>query len=329
MEGRTSGEHTFFVILNSSLTPTARWGILSESKACSARGSDLTKSDFISLFAGNDELVQAAETWWDRLETSDHPYGRLWFRHWCCETRAHPQIARAFQTAHELGLVDSLADTPYHLLQQLAGKLVKMAPGRIGDAGLCSGDKIDLGSPGEALASWVQLKLDNVDSFTNEEVEEELENSLRRRKESSLPIWITAQANPNQRYPEPGAPVDDIRDELGTAHWRQRHRFVVIVYEGKPEPNVHFPTMLDSQLAFFRPVPQGHMCGYTLNLQSGRKGVCEAVTLVDPESWAPLREGGSIRVYSIQKEYYEETEERTDYYSLCEYLCKLDTQDCS
>ena len=130
--------------------------------------------------------------------------------------------------------------------------------------------------------------------------------------------------DPHQCYPEPNEFVDNIRDELGTAHWRKSDVLVVIVYKGQQEPDMRFPTMLDGLVAFFRPVPQGHRCGLTLNLQSGAKGVREGVTRVNLDSWEPLRKDGGIRVYRIKEQYSDES----DYYSLCSKLCNLDTWDC-
>ena len=170
--------------LSRILTPAGRWVILSMHLENFARRSGLTKTEFIRLFAGNSELERAAETWWDRLESSDHPYGRLWFRHWCCETRAHPKIRRTFQYAQQLGLIDNVNSEPFHLLRDLSGSVYRN-PKNTGYPGFCCGDEIDLKEPGGSFVSWVRLSLDNAD-FTDEEVEEELERRLRSKKEKSL-----------------------------------------------------------------------------------------------------------------------------------------------
>jgi len=64
----------------------------------------VTKPDFLSLFVAGTPLQQAAAEWWDVVASSGHPKSRLWFRHWCEETRALPAIARAFEEAARLGL---------------------------------------------------------------------------------------------------------------------------------------------------------------------------------------------------------------------------------
>jgi hypothetical protein len=278
----------------------------------------VNKKTYLKLFEGNEELIKAARRWWEEVEKCDHPYGKLWFRHWQKETRAHPQIAFAFQKAVELGFnVTSEGHLACEIFERLyiacmEGAVLKKT------MGLFSGPFVKQSNISGRSVTFIGI--DVPDNAFDTDIDAAINTIFKQKNErGELAItWITPIEDIPGVLKKDSIDIGLLRDKLGLPHLRRRDLIIGLLWPSSVTSNAHIPTMLDGRWAFWVPVPGDEGWGKTMDLATGEPGVREGVIGGERREWELVIENGSTCRWYLNREYDPGLDGR--YAELCEFL---------
>lgn len=278
----------------------------------------MNKEVFLKLFEGNAELIKAAKHWWKEIENCDHPYGKLWFRHWLEETRAHPQIAFAFQKAVELGFNENSSDNlACEIFERLyRACLDEVAPKKI--MGLFSGGVVSQNEVTEHSVTFIGI--DAPDNAFDTDIEEILESALQRKNwRGELAItWIVPGNDIPGQLKNDTLDIDLIRDKLGLPHMKKQDLITCLLWPVDITTDAYIPTILDGRWPFWRPSSKNEGWGKTLDLATGSPGLREGIIGGERHEWKLVCDNDSTCRWHLDHEYNPGPDGR--FAELCEFL---------
>ncbi|UCH95497.1 MAG: hypothetical protein JSV88_01255 [Candidatus Aminicenantes bacterium] len=278
----------------------------------------MNKEAFLKLFEGNDELIEAAKYWWKEIENCDHPYGKLWFRHWLEETRAHPQIAFAFQKAIELGLNEnSRYNLACEIFERLYGAcLDEAAPKKI--MGLFSGGVVRQNGVSEWSVTFIGIDVPG--NAFDTDIEEVVNSTFQRRNtRGELAItWVVPIKDIPGQLKNDTPDIRLIRDRLGLPHMKKQDLIICLLWPVDVTADAHIPTILDGRWSFWRPSSKDEGWGKTMDLATGNPGCREGVIGGERHEWELVCDNGSPCRWHLDHEYDPGPDGR--FTELCEFL---------
>ncbi|NQT34415.1 hypothetical protein HQ587_04425 [bacterium] len=244
----------------------------------------MTKYEFLELFKTNRSLKADAEKWWNEVKSSQNPCSKLWFKHWKLETRALPEIARAFAEAIRRSDVNDYLNRSGSRPDELFKILSRFS----NSVNYCSANKVENGNSNEETVTFIQPAGD--DGYISENdaiglpdayIYEAIKRHFNRRTINSRITWICPLSDFSDRIEEDALDINEIHKKLGLAHWRKGILTTVIIWQSSLSGEARIPTVLEGTNPFFKPAPPGCDWGKTMDIENSGPGYREAVVCGD------------------------------------------------
>ena len=283
----------------------------------------MTKTQFINLFSGEPKLKTEAEKWWNEVENDRKPCAQLWLKHFQLETRALPQIAHAFKEAITSPDVQDYLMNKGSGAYQLFYALCECVYKDKKNPYTFSGDRIDAYEKDHNGITFLMF-YDRVPrpGSVNKNLNREIEDFVERRKKPDQCIWLCPIVDLDDDPEKTDININTVQKRLGLAHFDKNCFVIAMKWDNKTLRNGIVPTILEGTNEFFRPSSSGSLWGWTLNLDTGNKGVREAVLKEDFANAGIVQRNRKSLYWSLDQDYREERKKE-----LCEKLLDFSEQD--